>query len=213
MDCATSGRFTLKLMDQPTAADVRAWSPPEFDWAAAGYPAPADGDPESVALEKRVQWAVGEIESITARPFSTIEPPPDGSTEPNLVPVAEQATVLKVMFAVLGGTKAALAVMQAPWLRSFTAGSYSETRFSPAEIAGIQGRGTERLGYLGPEPLATLLLMLMTPDKRADWVYLITGKAAPAGTFVPVDWGDSGEFGGLVVGQGVENGWPFGWPY
>jgi hypothetical protein len=199
-------------VDQPTAADVRAWSPPAFDWEDAGYPAPAPGDPESVALEKRVQWAVGEIESMTGRPFATIVAPDPSSGQPNLVPVAEKATVLKVILDVVGGTAAALAVLGAPWLRSFTAGSYSETRFSPAEMSGIQGRGSEAIGNLGPEPLATLLLMLMTDDKRADWLFLLTGRSAPASGYVAEDWGgdDCDIYGGLIFGPGVTHGWPWG---
>lgn len=198
-------------MDRPTAADVRAWSPPEFDWADAGYPAPSGSDPEPVALEKRVSWAVSEIESITGRPFQTILPPPDGSNALNLVPIAEEATVLKVMLNAISGTAEALEVLSAPWLRSFTAGSYSETRFSAAEVEGIQGRGAERIGSLGPEPLATLLLLLMTDDKRADWIYLLTGKIKPALAFTGMDFDGAGhEHGGqFVFGSGVTHGWPF----
>lgn len=196
-------------MDRPTAADVRAWSPPQFDWAAAGFPAPAGSDPEPIGFQKRVEWVVGEIENITGRPFPTIVAPPDGSSDPNLIPVAEQATVLKTMFEVLAGTKAALKVMQAPWLKAFTAGSYSESRFSPAELSGISGRGSEHLASLGPEPLATLLLMLMTPDKRADWIYLIQGKVKPAVAVVGGHHHDR-EGGPFVFGSGVEHGWPFG---
>lgn len=196
-------------MDRPDAAAIRAWSPPEFNWAAAGYPAPAPGDPEPIALEKRVDWAIAEIETITGRSFDLIVPPPVGSALPNLVPVAEKATVLKVMTDVLGGSKAALQVMGQPWLRSFTAGSYSETRFSPAELSGTQGRGTERVGDLGPEPLATLLLILMTDEKRDEWIYLLTGRVAPAGTFVAPDWGGHHGVSPAAAGQGIEAWWPW----
>lgn len=197
-------------MDVPSGADLRAWAPPQLDWTAIGYPPVPAGDPDP--LDKRAEWSAAEIETITGRPIASIVPPVDGSTEPNLVPVAEKAITLKTLLDVLSGTADALAVLGQPWLRSFTAGSYSETRFSPAEMGGISGRGVEHMASLGPEPLATLLILLMTPEKLDEWRFLITGVAAPAGTFVEPDWGHGhgGRVGGLAWGPGITHSWPWG---
>lgn len=186
-------------MDQPTAAAVRGWAPPQFDWAKAGYPVPSSGpDP----LEPHVAFALGEVLNITGRTLDDILTDAD-------IAVAERVITLKTMVDVMGGTTAALAVLAAPWLRSFTAGSYSEQRFSPAEMAGISGRGDAAPAGLGPEPIATLLWLLMTPEKREEWMYLLTGRSAPAVSFT--EFGGCDDVGGWPVvgwGSAIET-WPW----
>lgn len=174
--------------------------PPQFDFVSAGYPPPTNSDPDP--LDTPVRWAMGEVLSITGRTLADITTDPD-------VALAQKAVTLKVMIQILGGTKQALAIMAAPWLKSFTAGSYSETRFTPAELAGVSGRGTEAIGSLGPEPLASILLMLCTPDRLAYWLYLITGKAAPAASFSPAGFGECDPFPVMGWGPAVES-WPVG---
>lgn len=187
-------------MDTPTGTAVRTWMPPQFDVGAAGYPAPTGSDPDP--LDIRVQWALGDVLSITGRTLDDILTAPD-------IALAQQAITIKVMIAVLGGTAAALKIMAAPWLKSFTAGSYSETRFTPAELAGVSGRGTEAIGSLGPEPLASILLQLCTPERLEYWLYLITGRAAPAASFTSSDFGGCDEFPVMGFGAAIET-WPVG---
>jgi hypothetical protein len=105
----------------------------------------------------------------------------------------------------MGGSPAALNVQGKPWLKSFTAGSYSETRFSPAELSGANGSGkADVIAKLHPwRELALALWLLATPAKREEWTAVFGGEPAPAG----------GIFVGTVehFGEGV---WPYGvlWP-
>ena len=176
----------------PAAADVRMWAPPAFDWAAYGFPAGAAPDP----LEVRVQWAVGQLYAITGRTLASITTIED-------VAVAQKVLAAFVMMEVTGGGRAALAVLEQPWLKSFSAGSYSETRFSPAELAGGQSKAP-------PYPLSLwwLLWALMTSEKRAEWRQLLTGQTPPAAAFVPVDFAEGWlEVGPMVGGGAFDSGW------
>jgi hypothetical protein len=191
---------SLKTMDRPTTTELRTWSPPAFVWADYGFPDPA-GD---AALDVRIGWAVGTLYAVTGRKLDTI-------TSDEEIPIAQKVIAMLAIMEALGGGKAALAVMEKPWLKSFAAGSYREDRFSPAELAGVSGT-TKQPPY--PAALWTLLWALMTPEKRDEWTWLLTGQAAPATTFIdPGFGGDCGDsLGGLVFGSGVTHGWPFaGW--
>jgi hypothetical protein len=186
--------FSGTLPGVPTAADVRRVAPPNLDWTSLGYPAPASGDPDP--LEARVSWAAAEVAAITGRDLTTL------TADEQLI--AQRAITLKVLLDTLGGTKDALDVLGQPWLRSFSAGSYSETRFSAAEMSGTQGRGSEKIVSLGPEPLATLLWLLMSPEKQDEWRFLLTGVAAPASRFIAQDWGGHEWWGPRIFGPGIE---------
>lgn len=181
-------------MDRPTAAEVRAWAPPQFLWLTYGYPAPEGPDPD--LLEKRVEWAAAQLRLETGRLLESI-------VDPDEVAIAEQAIVLLTMQGAMGGSTAALAIAGAPWLKSFTAGSYSETRFSPSELTGT---AKDVMGKINPWlPLARLLWLLATPEKREEWLELYGGVVAPAGGIFEQDVSGTGE----VL-------WPFGgpmWPY
>lgn len=182
-------------VEQPTATEVRSWSPPLFDWATYGFGV-ADPDP----LDVRVQWAVGQLYAVTGRTLESI-------TSLEEVAIAQKVLAAFTVMEAMGGGTAALAVLEQPWLKSFTAGSYSETRFSPSEIAGGQSKSPPY-----PAALWALLWALMTDEKKDDWIRTLTGQNAPAVAYVAEDWGeDVGDtYGGLVFGPGVTHGWPWG---
>jgi hypothetical protein len=189
MDLCDRGSPKFEGMDQPTAAEMRAWAPPAFDWAAYGFPGGLDPDP----LDVRVGWAAGELYAVTGRTLASI-------TLPEEVAIAQKVLAVFTMTQATGGGPAALKVLEQPWLKSFTAGSYSETRFSPAELAGGNGKSPPY-----PAGLWALLWALMTEDKKDEWRRELSGQVAPAGVFVEMD------FGGVRDGLGgFTGGWPFG---
>lgn len=174
-------------MQPPTAADLRAWSPPAFDWTKYGFPAGANPDP----LDVRAEWAAGQLFAVTGRTLASI-------TSLEETAIAQKVLAAFAMAEATGGGPTALAVLEAPWLKSFTAGSYSETRFSPSELAG----GAKQPPY--PPALWGLLWALMTPEKRDEWMQMLTGQRAPAGTFVELDWSAMPQVGPVAWGQGLE---------
>lgn len=184
-------------MDAPTAEEIRSYAPPLFDWETYGFPADVDPDP----LDVRVGWAVGTLYAVTGRTMDSI-------TLTEEVAIAQRVLAAFVMLEATGGSAAALQVLEQPWLKSFTAGSYSETRFSPSEIAGGSGK-TETPPY--PPTLWALLWALMTEEKRDEWRQRLTGQVSPAAAFFDMDWG-GGEppVAPMVWGAGVDNSWPWG---
>jgi hypothetical protein len=182
-------------MNQPTSAEIRGFAPPLFVWADFGFPAPSGSDPDP--LDARVGWAVGTLFAVTGRTLASI-------TTVEHVAIAQRVLTAFVLLEALGGGEAALSVMESPWLKSFTAGSYSETRFSPSELG---------LGKAPPFPPAlwTLLWALMTDDMKDEWIFRLGGPRRPAGTFVEPDWGfgaPSSPAGPMVWGSGIETWWP-----
>lgn len=176
-------------MDQPTGSDIRAWAPPQLDWTKYGFADASGSDPDP--LDVRAQWAVGQLYADTGRTLASI-------TGPEETVIAQQVLVAFAVMGAMGGSAAALRVAEAPWLKSFSAGSYSETRFSPSELAG--GRGT--MPY--PIELWNLLWALMTPEKQDDWRLRLGMGNAPAGSFVQPDWGGGEHFGPRIWGDGIE---------
>lgn len=178
-------------MDVPTGAVIREWSPPLLDWSAYGFDEPFGTAPDP--LDTRASWAAGQLYAETGRTLASI-------TVAEEVTIAQQVLVAFTVMGAQGGSSAALEVAEAPWLKSFTAGSYSETRFSPAELAG--GRSSAP-PY--PPQIWSLLWALMTPEKRDDWMFRLGMGHAPAATFVAVDWGGHHSVGPSIYGPGIEN--------
>lgn len=176
-------------MDTPTVVEIRSWAPPAFDFSKYGFPTGVDPDP----LATRVEWAVGQLYAITGRTLASIT-----STEE--VSIAQKVLAAFTITEVVGGGQAAIAVLEAPWLKSFTAGSYSETRFSPAEIAG----GTSKAPPY-PPALWALLWALMDEDKRAEWLEMLSGRTRPAASFTGVEWDGFVDVGPSIHGQGIES--------
>lgn len=186
-------------MDRPTPTEIRAYAPPLFDWEAYGFPVPVPPATDD-ALDIRVEWAVGTLYAVTGRTMDSI-------TVPEEVAIAQRVLAAFVMLEATGGSQAALQVLEQPWLKSFTAGSYSETRFSPSELAG--GGKTEAPPY--PPTLWALLWALMTDEKRDEWTEKLTGRVRPAGAFFDMDWGGREPFPGpMASGAGIDNTWPWG---
>lgn len=181
-------------MDRPTAAAIRAIAPVQFDWSSFGYPA---GDPDP--LEARVEYAIARLRLETGRTLDSI-------TDVDEQAVARHAIALLTMQETLGGSSAVLAVQGQPWLKSFTAGSYSETRFSPGELAGNAGANADVLARINPWPaLARDLWLLATQEQRDAWVELYTGRYAPEGGIFE-HWADP--CGPDVVWPYGARGWP-----
>jgi hypothetical protein len=178
-------------MITPTADEIRSWAPPAFDWDRHGL-GDAFGS-ETDPLDSRISWAAGELYAVTGRTLASI-------TVVEEVAIAQRVLVAFTITQAVGGGAAALNVMEKPWLKAFTAGSYSETRFSPSELAG--GR-TNSPPY--PGGLWALLWALMTPEKQDEWMFRLSGERAPAGTFVEVDWSGGADVGPLIWGPGIQN--------
>lgn len=169
-------------MEQPTATEIRSYAPPAFSWDTYGFPVTTEGD---AALDVRVGWARGTLYAVTGRTLDSI-------TSEEEVAIAQRVLVAFVINEALGGGAAALKVLEKPWLKSFSAGSYSETRFSPSEMAGGSAKAPPY-----PPALWALLWALMTDEKKDDWLERLTGQHRPAGLFVEMDW--SGSPPGVMV--------------
>lgn len=160
-------------MDDPTAEDIRAWAPPAYDFRAAGFPAPVP--PETAdPLDVQVRWAIAYVVATTGRQLLTLD-----LADPQFPALAEQAITWRVVQQVAGGARSTLrATFGAPWLKQFTAGSYSETRFAPAELVS-------KTGVNDLPVLADLLWLLMTDEKRDEWMERVLGRIRPAAVFTP----------------------------
>lgn len=180
-------------MDQPVGTDIRAWGPPLFDWASYGFAAPTPPDPDP--LDLRAMWAAGTLFAVTGRTLASI-------TSVEQIAIAQKVLAVFAMMEATGGGQAALAVLEAPWLKSFTAGSYSETRFSPAELAGGSASAPPY-----PAPLWALLWALMTPEKQDEWLERLSGRRRPAGVFIEPDWDHRRELAPLAWGDGIRHPW------
>ena len=191
-------------MDAPTAADFRAWSPPDFPFAKLGWPLPAEGDPDPA--QKRVEWAIGYVENTTFRTLASIEAPVDPK-QLNLVPLAEQAVVLATLQQLAQQSKKYFtATVLQDYISQFTAGSYSETRTAAESILRSRGSVENPLVNRWRE-LSDLLYLLMTREAQAYWRYRLTGVAPAAGTYIGQDWGMEHSPPPAVWGPGVES-WP-----
>lgn len=179
------GGVTVRRMDTPTAADIRAWAPPAYDFAAVGFPAPTP--PDADPLDVQVRWAVSYVVAMTGRQLLTLD-----LADPQFPALAEQAITWRVVQQVAGSSRSTLrATFGAPWLKSFTAGSYSETRFAPVELVS-------RTGVNDLPVLADLLWLLMTEEKRDEWLERLLGRVRPAATFSPGWPGMPPSAGGLL---------------
>lgn len=188
-------------MDAPTAVDIRAWAPPDFNWARLRYPATAPAAPAIDPLDKRVEWACAYVEQVSFRPLSSItaeQPvvPPvsmvlDSSVvRPpiNLEPIAEQAILLRCLQIVMQSSARYVdATVLNDYVTQFSAGSYSETRRSAVELLR-RGGGVANPQVNPWQELSDLLWLLMTDEAVYFWRQQLTGQTAPAGTFAGADW-------------------------
>lgn len=145
-------------------ADLRARSP----YLAERFPSPS-GD---AALSSILNTAMGLLKSATCRTF-------DSTMPEEYVYMAIQALVLKVesmgsAFVSRSGAKVGL--------RSFQAGSYSESYFGQGEAA--------KNGMMDPNPQLDELLKAIATDDCLDNFLATNGKAAPASIIVAPSYRD-----------------------
>lgn len=163
-------------MERPSAESVRARS----ELLTERYPV-LDGDAALVIL---IEDASVMVSSLTCRDIGVGE----GEEVPvGQVPLAVRAVTLKAeQLAVLSGTKARKGAASAGRVRSFSAGSYSESYFGPDEAA--------KAGRLDADPvLHEALWALATEACREAWFRLwaaLRGDApqVPAEAISEVDW-------------------------
>jgi hypothetical protein len=90
-------------------------------------------------------------------------------------------------------------------IQSFSAGSYSETRRTPLQAA-------EAAAMLAAwPPLNAALLNAMTPEKREEYLALLSGKAIPAVGYTEVDWSGRGDPDDLYGWTDPMNAWSREW--
>ena len=134
---------------------------------------------------------MGELYAITGRTMATI-------TSPEETAIAQKVIAALAMIEAMGGGEKAIAVLEAPWLKSFTAGSYSEQRFSPQELANAKAAPY-------PPGLWALMWALMIDAKRDEWLERLGGQRRPAGVFIGMDWGETPSLGPAIFGDGVDH--------
>lgn len=156
----------------PTPPEVRAVSP----LLQQRYPTDGDSDLVSVTY-----LAGALVASLTGRAVGATGTP--GETVPDwLRPVAVQAVAMEAEnLGTLGTARARAAAARRGNLRSISAGPWSESYFSPAEIA--------RAGVLDSNPLLHQLLWALATDAtREYWLGLWGQGFAPAAAVQSFDW-------------------------
>jgi hypothetical protein len=158
----------------PTPDDLRNWS--TVRWERAGVP---DDD----MLQLRIDRAVGYVCFITGQSLDALFVP-TWSAAGSVEALMNQAIQLRTEQITMQGVRGHVASAgQNEVVSSFSAGSYSESRREPGHSKGQQ--------YINTWPqLDELLWMLMTDDRRGDWMEAITGQTAPAFWVEEVEWGN-----------------------
>lgn len=179
-------------MDRPTAADVLARSEylrgvfaldPLPDPPPDPLPDSWPGDPANRNLIVLVEDADVWVEQTASRaPLETAVPD-------NLARVALQAVTLQTeLFAIDREADVVEAESTGTGIRSFTAGSYSETRFGYGEY--------RKAGMLSPsQALSDALWLLMDQDARDEFLAQVAGRPVPESAVVAVDWNRDGRLG------------------
>jgi hypothetical protein len=157
----------------PDAEDIREWS--SVDFAAQGYPAPTP--PDDDPLQRIVDAAIAYIAKVTGRQPLTSVPDED-------VILAEDAVRMRTEQLVMQSRAETVESSTDDQVRSFSAGSYSETRFD-------RKKGTERVLNTWPA-LEEILWALMTEDAKEQWIADLGGEPAPAFEIAEIEFGDRG---------------------
>lgn len=159
-------------MEQPTGALVRQWAETNvgesFDFGRYGYPVPDEGEPDH--LDRPVRSAAAWVAVTVGRVLdSTL-------TDENLVALAEDAVVMAVQWQLVqrGGTKSVRDALSNARLKSLRAGDYADTRRDMKE--------TREAMQIHPwRELSDVLLLLATPERRAELLAELTGKVKAVG--------------------------------
>lgn len=159
----------------PSVSEIRSMS----EFVRLSYPAsPFDAQREQDVSNARAT-AIEVIQSLTGRAL-------DGTLPAALVETARRAVVLKTEQLLAAFTrKSRRSAFGQRALRSFTAGPYSETYFTPDDAA--------KAARLDPDPVMHELLWALATDEMRDyWTGLWTGNFRPATGVVEVAWGARG---------------------
>lgn len=186
-------------MERPTAEIVRAWATANngaltFNFGRVGYDLPA-GDAED-ALERPIASAVAYVEQITGRTL-------DGSLPANLEPLAQDAVFMRLMqvLSTRGNARAVRDAIEQSGIASLRAGDFAVTFRD-----GARAKGDLSLRVNPWEPLNEVLLLLMTPERRAELLAEQNGTVPPVGLGLDVAAGCGPDLG-LLTGGGYYSDW------
>jgi hypothetical protein len=156
-------------VDTPTPDQVRAHS----QLVAQKYP-PPDADE---LLEAQIAAYVPVMADLTGRAIGEI---PGAPVPDYLEPVALQALAL-VLERSTSTAKEAKREAGRLRLRSFSAGPYSETYFTPGDVAALK--------TLDPDQrVHALLWALATEEKRRYWLFIWGGPIEPGAAVQRFNW-------------------------
>lgn len=177
-------------MDAPTPDQVRDRSA----LLTARYSQNAENDE---LLQERIAEEVPVVADLTGRAIGGAPgvPVPD-----YLVPVAEAAIALRIERAPLTAKDAQKGIGTLR-LRSFTAGPYSETYFTPGDLAALKALDPDRR-------IHELLWTLATEDKRAYWVYMWGGPIQPGVAVQTFNWRGRVAVDSRRINRSVVRGYP-----
>jgi len=171
----------------PGAAELRAMSQNNvgggFDWTRFGYGPPHPG--EADRLEGVAARAVAYVQLVTGRTL-------DANLPPDLRELVHDAVLMRAQQLVIarGSTRGVRDALDSQGLASLRAGDFQVTWRDGSRKAG---ETTIRLNPWGE--LSDTLWLLMTPEKRAEYLAEVTGQAAPAAAVV----------------ETVADSWPYGY--
>lgn len=158
-------------MAAPTAAQVREAS--KIPFASLGFSAPQGDDADP--LQTLVNEAVEFVEWATGRTFPSMPSQFSASA-------ARAVRILTGVMAYQEQEDVIETIADFGFIQSFSAGNYSETRRS---IADVSKSGIICNNIL----LHKTLWMVMTDEKRDEWQSTLTGVNAPAFETTEIAWG------------------------
>lgn len=162
----------------PTVADIKGWSRVDFGSLDDPY---TDAD-----LQVQLDRAIDYLVTTTGRPWDVTMPPP-------LVPIAQEATQLRVEQTCLQSQSDYTETANDDNVQSFSAGNYSETRHEAgrSRYAGL----TTGIPTINPNDwLNRDIWLLCTMQMQEYWSLVINGASSfanfPAIETTEVDWGN-----------------------
>lgn len=177
----------MTIVDDPNAPPAEAL-PPTVDqiesWSRIDFTSLDDAF-TTADLQVRLDRALSYLEATTGRLFDDSMPPP-------LVPIAQEATQLRIEQITLQEQSDYAETVADDQIQSFTAGNYSESRRSPRDrYTGL----TTGLPEVNSNPwLNRDIWLLCTDDMRMYWMATLQGQSAvsliPSQEITEADWGN-----------------------
>jgi len=164
----------------PGVPEIKSWSRRDFTDLDAPF---TDSD-----LQVRLDRSIAYLEAVTGRKW-------DGSMPPVLVPIAQEATQLRVEQMCFQEQEDYYETTNDDQIQSFTAGNYSENRPIIRTYTGTSSGFPEvnTNGWLNKD-----IWLLCTDDMRTYWIETLQGAAMaaqiPSMEVTEADWGN---YGGL----------------